>query len=58
MLTADAVVEALVADLKERGRLGKDRAAKDIPICELAPVLVDEYVMPTNPTAEEVATLW
>lgn len=57
-LDAHRVLQDLVADLKRRGRVADDRAWNAIPLVELAPVLVDEYVTPTNPTPEEVETLW
>lgn len=57
-LDVDRVLRDLVADLKRRGRVAADRAWDAIPLVELAPVLVDEYVTPTNPTPEEVETLW
>lgn len=57
-LDADRVLWDLVADLKRRGRVADDRAWDAIPLVELAPILVDEYVTPTNPTPQEVETLW
>ena len=46
-LSIDGVIEALCADLRERGRLGAERP----PNRELAEMLVDEYVRFPSPAA-------
>ena len=65
-LDVDTVLRDLVEDLRRRGHPitsdidanGRRREWHEIPLTELAPVLVDVYVTPTNPAPEEIERVW
>lgn len=49
------IVKVLEADLKQKGKLKK---TGPIPLHELGPILVREYILPLAPTAQEIENMW
>ena len=56
-LTAERIVERLVEDLGRRGVLPEGWSART-PLHQLAPLLVQEYILPRAPRAKEIETMW
>lgn len=57
-LTGAQIISRLGQDLKDRGVLPADCDVDAIPLCELGPLFVKEYVAPTAPSSETVEALW
>lgn len=58
-LTAADLLRGLCEDLKSRGvELPPAGPGGEVPLFDLAPLLVDEYIMKTSPTAGEIASAW
>ena len=56
-LSAEKIIEVLVEELEKRGRLPSE-LCKETPLYELAPVLVQEFVVPFAPNSEEIEEMW
>ena len=57
MLSAEKIIEVLVEELEKRGRLARE-LSKEAPLYKLAPVLVQEFVLPFAPNSEEIENMW
>ena len=56
-LSAEKIIEVLVEEVEKRGRLASE-LSKEVPLYKLAPVLVQEFVVPFAPNSEEIENMW
>ena len=54
-LTAQNIIQALTADLIEKGVL---KSQQPIDLFDLAPILVEHYILPKSPTSETIESVW
>ena len=54
-LTAEEIIIKLTEDLRKRKVL---KTQEKVTLFELAPMLVNEYILPCAPTSEVVETVW
>ena len=56
-LSAEKIIEVLVEEVEKRGRLASE-LSKEAPLFQLAPVLVQEFIVPFAPNSEEIENMW
>ena len=56
-LSAEKMIEGLVEELDKRGQL-PTKLSKESPLYELAPLLVQHFVLPFAPNSEEIKEMW
>ena len=54
-LTAQNIIQALTADLIKKGVL---KSQPPIYLFDLAPILVEHYILPKSPTSETIESVW
>jgi hypothetical protein len=54
-LTAESIIDRLTEDLRAKGKIPAD---EELPLYEIGPIIVKEYVAPLAPTAEAIEKLW
>ena len=54
-LTAQDIIRALTADLIKKGIL---KAQQPIDLFDLAPILVEHYILPKSPTSKTIESVW
>jgi len=55
-LTAEEIIDILVEDLRKNKKLPDDSSR--VPLYQLGPLLVNEYILPLAPTVSEIQDLW
>ena len=56
-LSAEKIIEGLVEELEKRGQLPNE-LSKGSPLYKLAPLLVQQFVLPFAPNSEEIKEMW
>ena len=56
-LSAKKMIDGLVEELGKRGQL-PTKLSKESPLYELAPLLVQHFVLPFAPNSEEIKEMW
>ena len=54
-MTAEEIISVLTNDLKKREVLKGDEKMR---LFDLAPILVNEYILPYAPTSDVIDTVW
>ena len=56
-LSAEKIIEGLVEELEKRGQLPTE-LSKGSPLYKLAPLLVQQFILPFAPNSEEIKEMW